>query len=324
MHTLLCVLTLVHATPGQPSTRPAASAPAAPWRYLHVAYGRLEADGLKECSGLVASRRSPGVYWTLNDSGNPPELFAVDEFGHDLGVWTVAGTDNVDWEDLAVDDRGRLIIGEFGDNKCRRSDARLLIVREPDDPRPHGAALLPPAREPRAGAAADRVLRVEATLPFRYPDGPQNCEALFAWDGEYFVIEKLGAPQHKPSRPARLFRVPRGPAGDVPPALIEIESFDFEGSVTAADIAPDGRRLAVSTYGAVFVFQRSDAKGRFFAGKPYVTPMFCGQLESLTFHHDGGGDLLMASEQRQVFRLPRAWYERGAPYVPGARLSAAP
>lgn len=323
MHTFLCLFALFHATLGPPSSRPA-SAPAEPWRHLHVTYGRLDAEGLKECSGLVASRRSPGVYWALNDSGNPPQLFALDEFGHHLGVWTVAGTDNVDWEDLAIDDRGRLIIGEFGDNDRRRHDARLLIVPEPDDPRPRGAAASRPAHARAAEHADDRVLRIEEALPFRFPDGPQNCEALFAWDGKYYLIEKRGSLQHKPARPARLFRVPRGSAADAPPALIEIESFDFEGSVTAADIATDGRRLAVSTYGAVFVFALSDDKSRFFANKPHVTPMFCGQMESLSFHHDGTGDLLLASEQRQVFRLPRAWYERGAPYVPGARLSAAP
>ena len=31
--------------------------------------GRLEHPGLEECSGLVASRRSPGVFWALSDNG---------------------------------------------------------------------------------------------------------------------------------------------------------------------------------------------------------------------------------------------------------------
>ena len=33
---------------------------------------------LHELSGIVASRKHPGVFWAHNDSGNPLELFAID------------------------------------------------------------------------------------------------------------------------------------------------------------------------------------------------------------------------------------------------------
>src|SRR5205085_1640483 len=82
------------------------------YRQQYLVYGVLAAPGLTESSGIVASRIHPGVYWTHNDSGNPPELFAVDERGRNLGVWRVSGASNVDWEDISSDAAGHLIIGD--------------------------------------------------------------------------------------------------------------------------------------------------------------------------------------------------------------------
>src|SRR3954469_24958651 len=33
---------------------------------------------IREASALVASQQWPGIYWTFNDSKNPPTLFALD------------------------------------------------------------------------------------------------------------------------------------------------------------------------------------------------------------------------------------------------------
>ena len=34
-------------------------------------------SSIPEASGIVKSRRYPGIYWVHNDSGNPPLLFAI-------------------------------------------------------------------------------------------------------------------------------------------------------------------------------------------------------------------------------------------------------
>src|SRR3954465_12348967 len=77
--------------------------------------GRLRDPAIREASGLVKSRRHPDLYWVHNDSGNPPCLFAVRRDGTLVRKYTV-GVPNVDWEDIAADDRGHLYLGEIGNN----------------------------------------------------------------------------------------------------------------------------------------------------------------------------------------------------------------
>ena len=63
---------------------------------------QLEERAVRESSGIAASRRNAGLYWTHNDSGDGPFLYAFDRAGTKRGVWRVAGAKSDDWEDLAV------------------------------------------------------------------------------------------------------------------------------------------------------------------------------------------------------------------------------
>ena len=93
--------------------------------------GRLVHPPIQESSGLVASRTHPGVFWTHNDSGNPPRLFAVRADGSLIREYVV-GAPNVDWEDIAADDKGRLYIGEIGNNGGLLPLRAVYRVEEPD------------------------------------------------------------------------------------------------------------------------------------------------------------------------------------------------
>src|SRR3954467_6080334 len=64
--------------------------------------GRLAHPAIREASGIVQSRRFPGIFWTHNDSGNPPALFAVRPDGSEDSEYSV-GAPNVDWEDIPLD-----------------------------------------------------------------------------------------------------------------------------------------------------------------------------------------------------------------------------
>src|SRR4029079_18485058 len=56
--------------------------------------------GLPEASGVAVSRRTSGLLWTLNDSGDP-ELVAVDSNGLMKGRVRVTGATVHDWEDIS-------------------------------------------------------------------------------------------------------------------------------------------------------------------------------------------------------------------------------
>ena len=69
--------------------------------------GRLDERVIPEASGIVKSRRYPGIYWVHNDSGNPPLIFAIRGDGRIVRSFRVE-VPNIDWEDIAIDDQGHL------------------------------------------------------------------------------------------------------------------------------------------------------------------------------------------------------------------------
>src|SRR5215813_6353086 len=101
---------------------------------VHLA--NLENQSIKESSGIAASRRNTGVFWTHNDSGDGPFIFAFDRQGKHRGVWRVIGAKAVDWEDMAIGPgsrRGRsyLYLGDIGDNSKKRDQITVYRVAEP-------------------------------------------------------------------------------------------------------------------------------------------------------------------------------------------------
>src|SRR5688500_11113911 len=97
--------------------------------------GDLEDRAIDESSGIVASRTTPGLYWTHNDSGDGPYLYALDERGHRRGVWRVSGATAYDWEDIAAGPgptagTNYLYIGDIGDRGGSRS--LIIVYRVPE------------------------------------------------------------------------------------------------------------------------------------------------------------------------------------------------
>ena len=201
---------------------------------------------LTESSGVVASRRFPGVLWTLNDSDNPAEIFATDSLGRDLGVFTVRGAKNEDWEAIAA---GRcrggdcLYIADTGDNEEIRRSARLYRLPEPAVP-------------PRGGAGF--TARAEA-LEVRYPDGPHDVEAaLVAPDGAVLLVTKGR------TSGVLAFRVPasawaKGSVTATPLGRLPLASGGLGAMVTDASPSPDGDRVAIRTYLEIFFFRLTPA-----------------------------------------------------------------
>jgi len=204
--------------------------------------GEFRHPRLLESSGVIASRRYPGVFWTFNDSGNPPEIFATDSTGRDLGVYRVTGAANYDWEAITLGPCGKtecLYIADTGDNDEIRSSVRLYRVPEP---------------AVRAGGqgVTDRA----EVLEVRYPDGPHDVEAaVVAPDGAVLLVSKGR------SRGVQAFRIPATRWGR---KLVTAEALGripvppgrgARGLVTDAALSPDGTEIAVRTYVEIFFFR---------------------------------------------------------------------
>ena len=99
--------------------------------------GTIKNSSITESSGLVASRSTPGAYWTHNDSGDGPFIYALNAGGVSRGVFRVTGAQAHDWEDISIGpgpDRSKsyLYIGDIGDNSGARPEIVVYRVAEPD------------------------------------------------------------------------------------------------------------------------------------------------------------------------------------------------
>jgi hypothetical protein len=259
---------------------------------------RVRAD-LVENSAAVMSAQFPGVLYTVNDSGNEPLLYALDTLGNDRGAWRIEGAANVDWEaasigPCAADMRPRCVyIGDVGDNQGFHSSHVIYRVTEP---RPRDASFT-------GTLAPDSVV-------YSYPRLKPDVEAMYvAPNGDVFLITKRPI-RVRPARlrPALVFRLPAAAwqsRGKVVVDLVDSLSI-VPGSqplrtITDASLAPDGRHLAVRTYGELYVYATDSATGRVQRQVPAsvcdVTSLGEPQGEGVTWAR-GDGRFVFSSEGR--------------------------
>jgi hypothetical protein len=247
----------------------------------------LAAPRLVESSGVAPSSRVAGVFWTLNDSGDGPVLYATDAVGRDLGSVRVAGARATDWEDLASAPclviPGRcLYVSDTGDNGGRRPYVLILRIPEPDPPTGPGDT--------------SRTVPVQDSLVVRYPDRRHDAEALVVLrSGQVLLVTK------DRSGPALLFRVhARGPSVQVAErvGVLPIHTNAATGRiVTGAAVSPDGQLLVVRTYVSLHLFRLAGAAMPVPLTTPrgITIPFVEAQGEAVTFV--GPDTLLLTSER---------------------------
>lgn len=255
----------------------------------------LEDRSIEESSGLIASRTSPGSYWTNNDAGNGPLLYAFDSQGRSRGVWHVTGATALDWEDLSAGpgpkpDANYLYIGDIGDNDGTRSE--IVIYRIPEPVIPGGEAVSTSER-PAATEPAEAIR-------LRYPDGRHDSEALLVHPktGRIYLVVK-----EKSAKPGIYAADPPKVAGEVV-TLARIGEVDLSRSggelINGGAISPDGQRAALSDYTRGYEFVLADANAPF--DSIWKQPMHTVDLgkrkhgETITYRLDGKA--LLATSER--------------------------
>jgi hypothetical protein len=271
---------------------------------------RLADKRVTESSGVAASRNNPGIYWTHNDSGAGPYLYAFDLHGASHGRWRVPNTRAHDWEDIAAGPgptpgRSYLYIGDIGDNNGSRAEITVYRIEEP-----------------RIAACRGDCQTAPATaIRLRYPDGPQNAEALLVHPktGDLYIVGKAvethvykaGRGESRMSRVATL---------DVPGRAFAT----FIGGITGGDISPDGRRVALSDYFRAYeaVLPRGAAFDEIWKQKFESVTIGLGLLvEGICYGH-GGEAMIATSEGKpcKVLSIPG----KAAPQQAGARSASPP
>jgi hypothetical protein len=265
-----CMLVLFLLTAIAAAEQPA-KGPEKQWRVV----GRLEHRAIAECSGIVASRRHAGVYWVHNDSGNPAAIYAVKQDGTLVGEFLVAAT-NEDWEDIAIDERGQLYIGDIGNNGSKR---KQLVVYRVEEPEPTRAKDVVPVKVTRKW-----VLAFPATGGF-------DCEAMFVHGGYGYLISKTYF-----GGQAGVYRFSLEEA-EGPVVLEKVASVPVRTPVTGADISGDGKRLAVLSVAGVNVFEIEGEVANVANANAVFVPYVHATMEACCFAEGG---VLVATEPREM------------------------
>ncbi|MEM7082311.1 MAG: hypothetical protein AAF465_06225 [Pseudomonadota bacterium] len=225
--------------------------------------GNIQNAALREASGLAVSTRSENVFWSHNDSGYGPSLFAFGEDGEPRGRFLVERAVSKDWEDMASFRwRGEswLLIADVGDNSSRKPFYTLYLAKEPPLPKKRSNRLLP--------------LRNVQMARLTYPTGAADTEAV-AVDSRTETVYLVS----KRERPARVFSVPLSAFGseDIVTAQLETELYALPAPTlqdildhpnlgfwfaqpSAMDIAPDGTFAVIHTYGHSYRFDRAETE----------------------------------------------------------------
>jgi hypothetical protein len=203
----------------------------------------IAVPGLNESSGLVASRTNPGAYWTHNDSGDGPFIYAFDTRGQSLGAFRVTGATNRDWEDIASGPgpqthRSYLYIADTGDNDRKRKE--VVVYRVPE-PQLTAADKNSTQKRPRTTEPAEAIR-------LAYPDGAHDAEALLVHPstGNLYIVTKVafGNPSiyeaTAPLTSGNLITLKH---------LGELQTSSLlGGAITGGSISPDGRHVALCDY----------------------------------------------------------------------------
>jgi hypothetical protein len=253
---------------------------------------------LPEGSGLAASRRTEGRFWSHNDSGDAV-LFALDAQGQVTGRVQVTGASVQDWEAVAVGPcpAGSCIyIGYIGDNDADRARVTVYRVAEP------------------AGAAAS--VNVAGVFHATYPDGAHDAEALLvSADGRLHIVTKGD------TGPVSLYRFPAHLQADTIMRLERVGPPKAGGRpgendrITDGSVSSDGRWVVLRSKQSVTFYRATD----FFAGawtparqhavaalgEPQGEGVAFGSANSLYLMSEGGGKKQAGAFARLSCKLVR-------------------
>lgn len=206
----------------------------------------LEDKNVNESSGVTASRKNAGMFWTHNDSGGGAFIYAFDTKGKRRGVWRVTGAENTDWEDIAIftkDQNSYLYIGDIGDNDKKRESIIVYRIVEPD------------VKKEDANATKSKALETDKAemIRLQYPDGKHDAETLLVhpMTGDIYVVTKTS------KSAAAIYKV-SNPSVSETNKLVKISDVSvpsiMKGFLTGGAISPDGRRVILCDYFAGFEF----------------------------------------------------------------------
>ncbi|MDP2424707.1 MAG: T9SS type A sorting domain-containing protein [Bacteroidales bacterium] len=227
---------------------------------------------LYESSGVVVTH--PNKIWSHEDSGNASELYCFDTTGQLLRTLVISNVQNIDWEDLASDNVGRIYICDAGNNDNNRKN--LAVYRIPNPETISG------------NTTTAEIIRFVLSDQTQFPPPQSNrnfdIEAMIWRSDTLFLFTKnRSTPINGYSKMYKLPAQPGNRTAQLVDSVYLGNSIEV-ARVTAADILPQTGELVLLTARKIISFSNYPGN-RFFSGDrvEYVFSTFPGQNEGLAF-----------------------------------------
>src|SRR5882672_6594258 len=195
-------------------------------------------ERLEEASGLVASHVSPGMLWTLNDSGNPAEVFLIDQHAKIRMVCTLLHCRNRDWEDIAIGagpvaGKKYIYVADIGDNWAQY-ELKFIYRFE----------------EPRLATEKNITVNTYDTLILKMPDGRRDAETVLIdpFTNDLYLISKR-------EERVGVYHTPYPFSRDTL-KLNKVMTLPYT-RIVAGSICSDGTEVLLKDYEKVYFWKRS-------------------------------------------------------------------
>lgn len=204
--------------------------------------GTVQPTQITEASGLAASRRTPGFFFTHNDNTNDQRVFALTPTGELRGTFSIVSSSNVrDPEDIAIgpgpmSGESYLYLADIGDNNNVRTDIAVYRTLEPSVP----------------ATGSPVVADLQASkIALAYPDGPRDAETLFVdTNGDLYVVAKR-------LTPGKVYRAA------YPQSTTSVNMLEHVGQLpwgqtwpVGGDMAADGSAIIIRGYFNISIWTR--------------------------------------------------------------------
>jgi len=256
--------------------------------------GLIEFDPINEASGIAASRKSVGVLWTHNDSGDTSRMFALNIRGEHLGIYYLNGVVARDWEDIALgpgpdSNNQYLYIGDIGDNNAVYDIKYIYRVIEPD--------------------ADTNQIPIDTTIygidviTYKYPDGNRDAETIMvdSQTRDIYIISKLESN-------VNVYRASY-PQSTTDTLILEHKATLGLTGITGGDISPSGREIILKNYSNIFYWYRASGEEVWEAleREPIIVPYIMEpQGEAVCWEPKELGGYYTVSEE--IFSIPAHLY----------------
>jgi hypothetical protein len=260
-------------------------------------FGEIQYSPINEASGIVGSYKNENVFWTHNDSGDQNRIYAFNNEGQHLGVYTLQNCSARDWEDIAigpgpVESQTYLYVGDIGDNSSQYEIKNIFRFIEPNV-------------ESNQSPVNETLYNIDI-IALQYPDGNRDAETLMLdpLTKDIIIVSKREEFIHIYNIP-----FPQNTTGTILfPDLIHTMDFYPDDSsdltrIVAGDISRDGTEILIKSYAHIFHFPRYENQSIAQALTNTMTMveyMMEPQGEAVGWHPDGVGYFTISEEASNI------------------------